>query len=65
MVEDASLPTMARTVLPLGRLGRAEALALRGPAMILLGEVFRNAVAVAQPDSSMTSREPLPEALSA
>jgi len=65
VVEDASLPTMTRTVLPLGRLGRAGTLALRGPAMILLGEVFRDVVAAVWPDSSMTSHEPLPEALSA
>ncbi len=65
VVEDASLPTMTRTVLPLGRLGRAETLGLRGPAMILLGEVFRDVVAGARPDSSATPHEPLPEALSA
>ncbi len=65
MVEDASLPTMTRTVLPLSQLGRGGTLAFRGPAMILLGEVFRDVVAGARPDSSMTPHEPLPEALSA
>ena len=65
VVEDASLPTMTRTVLPLSQLGRAGAWSLRGPAMILLGEVFRNVVGAAQPDSNITVHEALPEALSA
>ncbi len=63
VVENASLPTMTRTVLPLSQLEHAEEWSLRGPALILLGEVFRHAAA--QPDSSMTVREALPEALSA
>ncbi len=65
VVEDATLPTMTRTVLPLCQLGRAEGWSWRGPAMILLGEVFRNVSAAAQPDFSMTAHEPPPEALSA
>lgn len=63
VVENASLPTMTRTVLRLSQLEYAEEWSLRGPALILLGEVFRHAAA--QPDSSMTVHEALPEALSA
>lgn len=65
IVESASLPEMARTALTLGELQHSPQQPGRGPALIMLGEVFRRAASTQHAEADTDSQPALAGLISA